>query len=142
MEIEEMLKYMLAFFQDIDKRRKDLSEEQSIIDKKQDEVLHYIENHSTNASQSCRLIKLLKEIRFERRQIKNEIEIVDSIKDSFVDKYKNKFIERDIIQALKALQERQEKHSNVKYCYKYLTKELEINDDKDNNTSLVQEQEK
>ena len=141
-EIEEILNYMLTFFQDIDKRRKELNEEQSVIDKKQDEILHYIENHNTNASQSCRLIKILKEIRFERRQIKNEIEIVDSLKDNFVDKYKNKFIERDIIQALKDLKDRQEKHSNVKYSYKYLTKELEIKDDEDNITNLVQEQEK
>ena len=57
MGAEETLKYMLVFFQDIDKRLKELSNEQSIADTKQDEIFHYIENHNLSASQSCRLIK-------------------------------------------------------------------------------------
>ena len=60
MPTEEILKYMLVFFQDIDKRLKELSNEQSIADMKQDEILHYIENHKLSASQSCKLVKQLK----------------------------------------------------------------------------------
>lgn len=129
MGAEETLKYMLVFFQDIDKRLKELSNEQSIADTKQDEILHYIENHNLSASQSCKLIKQLKKIRKERRLVKDEINIIMSLKGTFVDKYKNKFIEKDIMQALKNLKALENKQNNPKYTYQYLTEELEIKDE-------------
>lgn len=129
MPTEEILKYMLVFFQDIDKRLKELSSEQSIADIKQDEILHYIENHNLSASQSCKLIKQLKKVRKERRIIKNEINTINCLKDTFVDKYKNKFIEKDIMQALKNLKQLENKQNNPKYTYQYLTEELEIKDE-------------
>lgn len=129
MGAEETLKYMLVFFQDIDKRLKELSNEQSIADTKQDEILHYIENHNLSASQSCRLIKQLKKVKKERRLVKDEIDTIRSLKDTFVDKYKNKFIEKDIMQALKNLKALENKQNNPKYTYQYLTEELEIKDE-------------
>ncbi len=129
MGAEETLKYMLVFFQDIDKRLKELSNKQSIADTKQDEILHYIENHNLSASQSCKLIKQLKKVRKERRLVKDEIDTIRSLKDTFVDKYKNKFIEKDIMQALKNLKALENKQNNPKYTYQYLTEELEIKDE-------------
>lgn len=129
MGAEETLKYMLVFFQDIDKRLKELSNEQSIADTKQDEILHYIENHNLSASQSCKLIKQMKKVRKERRLVKDEIDTIRSLKDTFVDKYKNKFIEKDIMQALKNLKALENKQNNQKYTYQYLTEELEIKDE-------------
>ncbi len=129
MGAEETLKYMLVFFQSIDKRLKELSNEQSIADTKQDEILHYIENHNLSASQSCKLIKQLKKVRKERRLVKDEIDTIRSLKDTFVDKYKNKFIEKDIMQALKNLKALENKQNNPKYTYQYLTEELEIKDE-------------
>lgn len=130
MEIEELLKTMLVFFQDIDKRLDKLSNELSVADIKQQELLHYIENHNLNAVESCRIIKLLKTVREERREIKNEINVVQSLKDTFVDKYKNKFIEKDLIQALKNLKELSEKQNNPSYTYKFLTENLEVKDER------------
>lgn len=130
MEIEELLKTMLVFFQDIDKRLEKLSKELSIADTKQQELLHYIENHNLNAVESCKIIKLLKTVREERREIKNEINVVQSLKDTFVDKYKNKFIEKDLIQALKNLKELSEKQNNPSYTYKFLTENLEVKDER------------
>lgn len=130
MEIEDLLKTMLVFFQDIDKRLEKLSKELSIADTKQQELLHYIENHNLNAVDSCKIIKLLKTVREERREIKNEIKVVQSLKDTFVDKYKNKFIEKDLIQALKNLKELSEKQNNPSYTYKFLTKDLEVKDER------------
>lgn len=130
MEIEELLKTMLVFFQDIDKRLDKLSNELSVADIKQQELLHYIENHNLNAVESCKIIKLLKTVREERREIKNEINVVQSLKDTFVDKYKNKFIEKDLIQALKNLKELSEKQNNPSYTYKFLTENLEVKDER------------
>lgn len=129
MEIEDILKYTLAFFQDIDKRLSQLSDLQSKWDIKQDELLHYIENHNLDAVKSCKIIKQLKYVRAERRQVKNEIDVIRSLKDTFVDKYKNKFIEKDLIQALKNLKELEQRKNNPKYTYQYLTEELEIKDE-------------
>lgn len=129
MEIEDILKYMLTFFQDIDKRLAELSSKQSEWDIKQDELLHYIENHNLDAVKSCKIIKQLKYVRAERRQVKNEIDVIRSLKDTFVDKYKNKFIERDLMLALKNLKELEQRKCNPKYTYQYLTEELEIRED-------------
>lgn len=127
--VEELLKQMLNFFQNIDKRLSQLNNEQSKWDIMQDELLHYIENHNLDAIKSCKITKELKYIRKERRQVKNEIAVIDSLKTTFVNKYKNKFIEQDIIQALKNLKELDKRQNNPKYTYQYLTEELEIRDE-------------
>lgn len=129
MEVEDILKYMLTLFQDTDKKLTELIEKMSEWDIKQDELLHYIENHNLDAVKSCKIIKLLKYVRFERRQIKNEMDVIRSLKDTFVDKYKNKLIEKDLIQALKNLRELEQRKNNPIYTYQYLTEELEINDE-------------
>ncbi len=129
MSTEDILKYMLNLFQETDKRLTKLNKLQSIYDIKQDEILHYIENHNLDAPKSCKIIKQLKKIREERRQVKDEIDFVRSLKDTFIDKYKNKFIEKDIIQALKNLKALEDKQNNPKYTYQYLTEELEIKDE-------------
>lgn len=126
MEIEDILKYMLTFFQEIDRKMTELNEQQSEWDTIQDELLHYIEIHKLDASKSCKVIKLLKYVRNERRKVKNEIDVIRSLKDTFVDKYKNKFIEKDIIQALKNLKSLNERKDNPQFTYKYLTENLEI----------------
>lgn len=124
-----MLKYMLTFFKDIDKRLSELSKQQSVWDIKQDELLHYIENNKIDAVRACKIVKNLKYVREQRRQVKNEMNIINSLKDTFVDKYKNKFIEKDLIQALKNLNDLKKKEENPKYTYQYLTEELEIKDE-------------
>ena len=124
-----MLKYMLTFFQDIDKRLSELSKQQSVWDIKQDELLHYIENNKLDAVRACKIVKNLKYVREQRRQVKNEMNIINSLKDTFVDKYKNKFIEKDLIQALKNLNDLKKKEENPKYTYQYLTEEFEIKDE-------------
>lgn len=129
MSAEELLKYMLNFFQDIDKRLQELSNKQSEWDKKQDEILHYIENHKMDAIKSCKAVKQIQHVRDERRLVKDEIDAIRSLKDTFVDKYRNKLIEKDLIQALKNLRELEERKNNPKYTYQYLTEELEIRDE-------------
>lgn len=125
-EVEDILKHILALFQDTDKRLNELRNMQSEWDIKQDELLHYIENHNLDAIKSCKIVKQLKYVRTERRQVKDEIDAISSLKDTFIDKYKNKFIEKDLIQALKKLKELEMRKNNPKYTYQYLTEELEI----------------
>ncbi len=135
MEIEDILKYTLTLFQDIDKRLSELRNQQSIWDIKQDELLHYIENHNIDAVRACKIVKQLKYVRGERRKVKDEIDVVVSLKNTFIDKYKNKFIEKDLIQTLKNLKELEQRKNNPKYTYQYLTEELEIKDENISNRS-------
>ena len=135
MDIEDILKYTLTLFQDIDKRLLELRNQQSIWDIKQDELLHYIENHNIDAVRACKIVKQLKYVRGERRKVKDEIDVVVSLKNTFIDKYKNKFIEKDLIQALKNLKELEQRKNNPKYTYQYLTEELEIKDENISNRS-------
>ena len=128
LEVQDILKIMLNLFQDVDNRLKELSKKQSIVDTKQDEILHYIENHKLNASERCKIISLLQKGRKDRRQIKDDMDVIRSLKDSFIDKYKNKFIEKDILVALKNLQELENRKDNPNYTYKYLTEDLELID--------------
>lgn len=129
MSVEDILKLVLKFFQETDKRLEELKNKLSVWDIKQQEILHYIENHNLNAAESCKLIKLLKNIRSERRIIKDEMDIIRSVKDTFIDKYKNKFIEKDLIQTIKNLKQLEVRQNNPKYTYQFLTEELELKDE-------------
>lgn len=131
MSIEEILKLMLDMFQNTDKRLNELSKQQSEWDIKQDELLHYIEIHNLDAIKCCKIIKQLKYVRDERRKVKDEINIIRSLKDSLLDKYNNKFIEKDLIITLKNLKVLEDRQLNPQYTYQYLTEELEIKDGQD-----------
>lgn len=89
MEAEELLKYMLNFFQDIDKQLKNKNEELKRIDMQQQDILHYIEARNLNAGGYAKAGKLLKDVRQERRKIKNDIEQMELIQ-VFTRKYNNK----------------------------------------------------
>lgn len=124
--IEELIKYLLNLFQNIDSDLKKLQDELSIYDQIQQDLLHYLENHNMNAPDSCKLVKQLKKIREERREIKDDISIISSVKDLFVDRYKNKFIEKDLIKLLNSLNDIKDRQKNPTYKYRYLDENLEI----------------
>ena len=104
MEVEDLLKYMYKFFTGIDKEINDISQELSNVDLEQQDILHYIENNNLNASGYAKVGKLLKEIRFKRRNIKNDLDKLSAIRDNLTRKYNNKFIEKDIIGAIKGIE--------------------------------------
>ena len=108
MEVEDLLKYMHKFFTSIDQEINDILQELSNVDLEQQDILHYIENNNLNASGYAKVGKLLKEIRLKRRKIKNDL-------DNLTRKYNNKFIEKDIIGAIKgieAVEKREGKYNN------------------------------
>lgn len=104
MDAETFLKYMLNFFQNIDKQAKEISEELSQKDLERQDILHYIENTELNASGYAKIGKLLKRVSMERREIKKELEKINCLRDTLANKYNNKLIAGDIIKALKGLQ--------------------------------------
>lgn len=134
--IEDLLKLMLNFFQNIDKQIQQISEEQRQKDLEREDILHYFENHNMNAADYCKYGKLLKQVQIERRKIKFDLERTQCIRDTLTQKYNNKLITGDIIKTIKELKEIDKKQSNPKYkCRTNILEELITQDEK------IQEQE-
>lgn len=104
MPIEELLKYMHKFFTSIDKEINDIYQELSNVDLEEQDILHYIENNNLNAGGYAKVGKILKDVRIRRRDIKNDLDKLNSVRDNLTKKYNNKFIEKDIIGAIKGIE--------------------------------------
>ena len=129
MTVEDLLKFMLNFFQGIDKEIKEAYERLSVLDLKQQDILHYIEATTLNASGYSKIGKMLKEVRKERREIKNEIEKLEHLQ-KLTNKYNNKMIQGDIIQTLKGLNTIDKRQLEPKYtCKTDILTRLEAKDE-------------
>jgi len=130
MTVEELMKYMLNLFNNTSDELHREYEKLSQKDMELSDLDHYIEIHSLNAPQLAKVGKLRKTLRQERREIKNNIEIIELIK-KFTDKYNNKLITGDIIQNLKEQGILRKKQENPKYKYRTdILKRLEENNAK------------
>ena len=117
MEVEELFKYMLEFFNNAEK---DLQAEREKLGQKDSEiadVLHYIEIHNLRSYDFAKAGKLLQNLRRERRQIKYNIEVIEIFK-RFADKYNNKLITGDIMQVLKDKNKKDKVQEKPIYKYK------------------------
>lgn len=115
--VEELMKYMLNLFNNTTKDLEKEYEKLSQKDMELSDLDHYIENHTLNAPELARVGRLRKTLREERREIKNNIEMMETIK-KFTDKYNNKLIIGDIIQNLKEQNEVKKRHENPSYKYR------------------------
>ena len=130
--IEELLRQMLNFFQNVDKELRNAREDEKLINQKQQDVLHYIEGVNLNAGGYAKVGKLLKRIRQERRVIKNSIERLELIQN-FTVKFNNRMIQGDIIQLMKGLSTIEKRQNEPKYeCRTNILEELEAKDEQSN----------
>lgn len=128
MEVEELFKYMLNFFNNTSNELHEEYQKLSEKDMELSDLDHYLENHSLKSYELAKLGRLRKTLRDERRTIKDNIDMIEVIK-KFTDKYNNKLITGDIMQNLKEqgiLRKRQENPS-----YKYRTSIIERLEAKD-----------
>lgn len=132
MSVEDLMQYMLNLFNNT---AKDLHEEYEKLSQKDMELSdldHYIEIHSLRSYELAKVGRLRKTLREERRQIKNNIEMIETIK-KFTDKYNNKLITGDIIQNLKEQGTLKKKQDNPKYKYRTdILNRLEAKDEQGN----------
>lgn len=117
MNVEDLMQYMLNLFNNIDKELHEEYEKLSQKDMELSDLDHYIEIHSLKSYELAKIGKLRKTLREERRQIKNNIEMIETIK-KFTDKYNNKLITGDIIQNLKEQNNLKKKQENPTYKYR------------------------
>ena len=117
MNVEDLMQYMLNLFNNTDKELHEEYEKLSQKDMELSDLDHYIEIHSLKSYELAKVGKLRKTLREERRQIKNNIEMIETIK-KFTDKYNNKLITGDIIQNLKEQGTLRKKQENPTYKYR------------------------
>lgn len=129
MEVEDLMQYMLNFFYNTDKELHEEYEKLSRKDMELSDLDHYIEIHTLKSYELAKIGRLRKTLREERRQIKNNIDMIEIVK-KFTDKYNNKLITGDIIQNLKEQGILRKKQENP--TYKYRTDILERLEAKEN----------
>ena len=103
-EVEEFAKEMNYFFTYIERTNSDLKNELRIKELEQDDLLHEIELSKLNAFELSKVAVRLRNVRQERRVIKDKLEFISTLK-GFADKYNNKLITGDIAQLLRNLKE-------------------------------------
>ena len=135
--IEDLLKCMLNFYQNVDKQLKAKQDEEKLLNDQQQDILHYIEATTLNASGYAKVGKRLKQLRLERRVVKNEIEKLTLIQ-GLTQKHNNRMIQGDIIQLLKGLQTIEKRQTEPKYvCRTNILEELEEKQNDSRNTNEI-----
>nr|DAZ41263.1 MAG TPA: hypothetical protein [Caudoviricetes sp.] len=114
MDLDKEIENVLIALDDIDKYCNSLSNLLSLEDQKTQDLLHYIENNKINAFQSYRLVKQLKKIRLDRRNIKNNIELAATFYNN-----KNKLIFNEYRSVLKDELKKTKKQLQLKYKNRY-----------------------
>lgn len=111
---QEILIEMKNFFENIDTLRKDLEKEIKRVEQERNDLLHEIELGNLNAVELIKVAVVLRDVLKERRQYKDELDKVMTIK-GFTDKYNNKLITGDIIQTIKNLKTLEKNKEQRKY---------------------------
>ena len=111
---KEFLIEMKNFFENIDSLKKDLEKEINRGELERNDLLHEIELGNLNAAELIKVAVVLRDVLKERRKYKDELAKVTTLK-GFTDKYNNKLITGDILQALKNLNQLEKNKENRKY---------------------------
>lgn len=113
-EVEAFAKEMNCFFTYIERTNSDLKNELRTKEAEQDDLLHEIELSKLNAFELSKVAVRLRDVRQERRIIKDKLEFISTLK-GFTDKYNNKLITGDIAQLLKNIRNLKENWENRIY---------------------------
>lgn len=116
MDIFKQFEKALAILNTVEDTEEELYKKQSEYDAKIQWILHYIENNTINTKTSYRLIRELKKIRNERREVKNNIALLRSFHES-EDKLKGKENRCMLLGQLRKLKNRQENWVYTNDCY-------------------------
>lgn len=116
MNIVEEIKEIVAKLNELDDYNSSLNQKLNVLDEKTQDILHYIENNKISAFGCYRIIKELKQIRVERRKVKQDIELArtyDEQKNKLSSKNNRQFLIQEICKKEKQLQTT---YKNRVYC--------------------------
>lgn len=114
MNLLEEIKEISERLDEVEDYCSQLQDNLSSEDLKTQDLLHYIENNKISPFDSWRLVKKIKQIRIDRRKIKNDIET-----SSTFYKNKNKLISKDHRKFLLNELYKKDKQLNSKYKNRY-----------------------
>ena len=114
----EDLSFTLNFLNSIDDHFEEIHNELNGVNNKMCDLEHDIENSNFNAFQGYEKAKALKELRQDRRRLKNEVELLDKLHEWHK---RNKNMEIDLFKILSAMRNLKELQDN--WIYKKRDKE-------------------
>jgi len=129
-EVEKFVEQMNYFFTNIERVNSDLRNRLRTKELEQDDLLHELELSKLNAFELVKVASRLKKTRKERRDIKDKIEFVYTVK-GFSDKYNNKLITGDLINLLKNIKQLRSNRENRIYNTRVL-EDLKVSKMKEN----------
>lgn len=95
MEIINEITSIVNTLDEIDEYGSTLNGKLSELDSKEQDLLHYIENHKINILWCYRVVKEIKDVRTERRKVKNDMELIskfNEIKNRITSKENRQFV--------------------------------------------------
>ena len=116
MDLFKQFEKALAILNTIEDEEEKLYIKQSEYDNKIQWWLHYLENNKINTKQSYRITRELKQLRQERRNVKDNIDLLRSFHDA-EDKLKGKDNRCMLLGQLRKLKNRQENWIYTNDCY-------------------------
>lgn len=137
-EVEKFVEQMNYFFTNIEKVNSDLKNRLRTKELEQDDLLHELEFSKLNAFELVKIASRLKKTRKERRDIKDKIEFIYTIK-GFSDKYNNKLITGDLINLLKNIKQLRSNRENRIYNTRVL-EDLKVSKMKENKQENKEEE--
>lgn len=81
MEYLEELKTVIELLDSLDDKFNSLPERNSLVDSKISDIYHYIENNTMNSKNSYRVVKELKHLLQERRELKKEQSVLQILQN-------------------------------------------------------------
>ena len=107
MDVIEEITEIVDRLNKIDEYNSTLIDNLSSLDCKQQDLLHYIENNKINVLWCYRMLKEMKQIRMNRRKVKNDIELLSKFNDQktkIISKENRQFILTELNKKNKQLQ--------------------------------------
>lgn len=116
-ETKSLLQKMKDLFENLDTFKKKLESEISIKEAEQSDYLHEIELAKLNGIELMQVAKALKNTRSDRRKLKDELELINTIK-GFTDEYIKKGIISNLQQVIKNVDTLKSNQENREYTPK------------------------
>ena len=118
MDVIEEINEVVNRLNKIDEYNSTLADNLSELDCKQQDLLHYIENTKVSVLWVYRMIKELKNVRINRRKVKNDMELLSKFNEQ-----KTKLLSKENRQFMLAEIHKKEKMLGKKYTNKQYTEE-------------------
>ena len=122
MDVMTKLTEAMDILNEVDEYGKTLTNQLSVLDSKEQDLLHYIENNRINMLWCYFMVREIKSIRMERRKVKNDMELLTRFND-----LKNRLASQENRRMIVAELHKKMKQLNTTYKNRQYTEEDMMN---------------